>query len=104
KVILGRDAAQQFDKYIALIASSISANGGRSCINASAIWTPANADEIAHALARKLAEIKPLPADHLDAQIAIFANPTMAERMNSMIEGNMAGAIDLCEKIRGTPR
>src|SRR3989440_10239600 len=89
KVILGADAAKQFEKYIDLIASSISANGGRSCINASAVWTPSNAHEIAEALAEKLSEIKPLPADHPDAQIAIFANPAMAERMNGMIEGNM---------------
>jgi len=104
KVILGKDAAAQFEKYIDLIASSISANGGRSCINASAVWTPTNADQIADALAKKLSEIKPLPADHPDAQIAIFANPAMAERMNAMIEGNMGSAVDLCAKYRGTPR
>jgi len=104
KVILGADAAKQFDKYIDLIASSISANGGRSCINASAVWTPSNGDQIAQAIARKLADIKPLPVDHPDAQIAIFANPAMAERMNAMIEGNMGSAEDLCQKIRGTPR
>ena len=28
----------------AIIAASIAANGGRSCINASGIWTPKNAD------------------------------------------------------------
>src|SRR5258705_7241178 len=68
KVILGADAAKNFEKYIDLIASSISANGGRSCINPSAVWTPRNADQIADALAKKLSEIKPLPADHPDAQ------------------------------------
>ncbi|HXE53702.1 MAG TPA: aldehyde dehydrogenase family protein, partial [Tepidisphaeraceae bacterium] len=50
KVILGEDAADEWEKHIDLMASSIAANGGRSCINASAIWTPKNADKIADAL------------------------------------------------------
>jgi acyl-CoA reductase-like NAD-dependent aldehyde dehydrogenase len=104
KVILGPDGAADFEKHVDLMASSIAANGGRSCINASAVWTPANADAIARAIAQKLAAIKPLPADHPDAQIAAFANPAMPQRMNAMIEGNMAGAVDVCQQIRGTPR
>ena len=40
KVILGEDAADEWEKYLDLIVSSIAANGGRSCINASAVWTP----------------------------------------------------------------
>ncbi len=104
KVILGEDAAVDFEKYVDLMVSSIAANGGRSCINASAIWTPTNADAIADAVARKLSAIRPLPADHPEAQIAAFANPIMPQRMNAIIEGNMPGALDICEKIRGTPR
>ena len=83
----------------------IAGNAGRSCLNASGVWTPKNADKIASAIAQRLAEIKPLPADHPDAKLAIFANPTMAERMNAMIEGNMnGGAVDVCQQLRGTPR
>ncbi len=104
KVILGEDAADEFDKYVDIMAASIAANGGRSCINASAVWTPKNADAIADAIARKLAAIKPLPADDPDAQIAAFANPAMPQRMNDIIEGNMTDAVDVCEKLRGTPR
>jgi acyl-CoA reductase-like NAD-dependent aldehyde dehydrogenase len=104
KVILGPDAAQNFEPYIDLIASSISANGGRSCINTSAIWTPKNADQIAHAVAQKLSEIKPLPADDPNAQLAIFANPAMAERMNTSIESALPGARDVVHEIRNTPR
>src|SRR5205085_11100171 len=48
--------------------------------------------------------IKPVPADDPNAKIAIFANPTMAERMNGMIDGLMPGARDVCQEIRGTPR
>ena len=104
KVILGADAADDFEKHVDLMASSIAANGGRSCINASAVWTPKNADAIADAIARGLAAIKPLPADDPDAQIAAFANPAMPQRMNAIIDGNLPDAVDVCEKLRGTPR
>ena len=50
KVILGDDAADEWEKHIDLMVGSIAANGGRSCINASAVWTPKNADKIADAL------------------------------------------------------
>src|SRR3954470_5240123 len=80
KVILGDDAADEWEKYIDVITQSISANGGRSCINASSVWTPKHADKIAHVIAEKLADWKALPADHPDAKLAAFANPTMPER------------------------
>ncbi len=104
KVILGDDAAGEWEKYIDLMVGSIAANGGRSCINASAVWTPRNADKIADALAKRLATIQALPADNPDAQIAAFANPQMPQRINAMIDGAMAGATDLTLKHRGTPR
>jgi aldehyde dehydrogenase family protein len=104
KVILGDDAADDWEQYIDLMVGSIAANGGRSCINASAVWTPKNADKIADALARKLATIRALPADHPDAQIAAFANPQMPQRINAMIDGALAGATDLTLQHRGTPR
>jgi acyl-CoA reductase-like NAD-dependent aldehyde dehydrogenase len=104
KVILGEDAADEWEKHVDLIASSIAANGGRSCINASGVWTPKNADKIGEALARKLATVKALPADHPDAQIAAFANPQMAVRMSAMIDGALPGARDLTAEFRGSPR
>lgn len=104
KVLLGDDASGEWEKYIDLMVGSIAANGGRSCINASAVWTPRNADKIADALAKKLATVKALPADDPDAQIAAFANPQMPQRINAMIDGAMNGATDLTLKHRGTPR
>jgi acyl-CoA reductase-like NAD-dependent aldehyde dehydrogenase len=106
KVILGEDAANDWEKYVDLMAASIAANGGRSCINASAVYTPKNADKIAEALAKKLATVQALPADDPNAQIAAFANPAMAERMNGAIDAllQVEGAEDLTQKIRGTPR
>ena len=104
KVILGNDAADEWEKYVDLIVSSVSANGGRSCINASAIWTPKNADKIADAVARKLATVQALPADDPNAQIAAFANPQMAIRMSGMIDAALPGARELTAEIRGTHR
>lgn len=104
KVILGEDAAGEWEKYIDLIVSSIAANGGRSCINASAVWTPKNGDKIAEAVAKKLATVKALPADHPNAQIAAFANPQMAVRMSAMIDGALPGARELTAEFRGSPR
>ena len=106
KIILGEDAADRWQQYTDLTAASIAANGGRSCINASSVWTPKNADQIAEALAKKLATVKALPADDPKAEIAAFSNPAMAERMNASIDAMLAagGAVDLTEKFRGTPR
>lgn len=104
KVILGEDAADEWEKYVDLMASSIAANGGRSCINASAIWTPGNADKIAEALARKLATVKALPADDPEAQLAAFANPQMATRISAMIDGLLPGSRELTAEFRGSPR
>ena len=104
KVILGEDAADEWEKHIDLIVASISANGGRSCINASAVWTPKNADKIADAVAKKLSQIKALPADDPNAQIAGFANSQMATRISAMIDGLLPGARELTAEMRGTPR
>lgn len=104
KIILGDDAADDWEDYVDLIVSSIAANGGRSCINASAVWTPKNGRKLAEAVATKLAIVKALPADHPYAQIAAFANPVMPVRMNSMIDGLLPGAEDLTERLRGSPR
>jgi acyl-CoA reductase-like NAD-dependent aldehyde dehydrogenase len=104
KVILGEDAADEWEKYVDLIVASISANGGRSCINASAVWTPKNADKIADAVARKLAQVKALPADDPNAQIAGFANSQMATRISAMIDGLLPGARELTAEMRGSPR
>ena len=106
KVILGDDAAEEWPKYIDLIASSIAANGGRSCINASSVWTPKYAKEIADALGKKLSTVQALPADDPKAEIAAFANPQMAVRMNAAIDSMLSagGAEDVTMKHRGSPR
>lgn len=106
KIILGEDAADDWPQYVDLMASSIAANGGRSCINASGVWTPRNGRAIAEALAAKLAKIEALPADDPRAEIAAFSNAAVAEGTSAMIDQGLRerGAEDLTERVRGTPR
>jgi hypothetical protein len=106
KVVLGEDTAERWEQHIDLMVSSIAANGGRSCINASAIWTPANGRAIADALAQRLAKVVALPADHPDAQIAAFANPQTAQRISASIDQSLRvpGAEDLTARHRGGER
>ena len=106
KVVLGEDAADSWPDYIDLMVESVCANGGRSCINASAVWTPRHGREIAEAMAERMAKIIPRPWDDPGAQISAFANPDIAERISGMIDGLLAtpGAEDLVLKHRGTPR
>ena len=108
KVVLGDDAAGEghWERYVELMVSSIAANGGRSCINASAVWTPANGRAIADELAQRLARVAALPADHPDAQIAAFANPQVAQRISASIDQSLRlpGAEDLTARYRGGDR
>lgn len=106
KVILGEDGADEWDRHIDMMVSSILANGGRSCINASGVWTPKNGRAIADALAERLASITALPADDPNAQIAAFANPKMPALLSTMIDNELQapGAIDLTEQRRSSSR
>jgi acyl-CoA reductase-like NAD-dependent aldehyde dehydrogenase len=106
KVLLGDDTADDWERHLDLITSSIVANGGRSCINASAVWTPRHGRAIADALAERLAKVEALPVEDPNATIAAFANPAMAERISAMIDHELrvAGAVDLTHSRRGSSR
>jgi len=102
KVLVGADKIANWDQYVDVIAASIADNGGRSCINASAVIVPSHGAELADALARKLAVLKPLPANDPNAGLAGFANPKMAEYIESAIEEGLKtpGATDVTAKYR----
>jgi acyl-CoA reductase-like NAD-dependent aldehyde dehydrogenase len=75
-------------------------------VNASGIWTPKNADKIAETVAKKLASYQPRAWDDPNCEIAGFAKPEVAEAIDAMITEALKtpGAVDVTEKIRGTPR
>jgi len=106
KILLGEDQAARWPEFLDLMAASISENGGRSCINASAVVTPAHAAEIAEALAQKLGSLAPLPAADEGAALSAFANPKMAEAIDAAIESGLQtpGAIEVTVHHRQGPR
>lgn len=106
KILLDDQSADDWEKHIDLIEASIAANGGRSCINASSVWTPKNGRAIADGLAIRLSKVQAYPADHHDASIAAFANPLLAERISAMIDHDLRadGTTDVTESLRGSPR
>lgn len=106
KIIIGEDCVDDWEQYLDVMVASIADNGGRSCVNASAVWTPAHAEEISEALAKRLAQIVPRAADDENAQLAPFVDPTVAARINSIIEQGLTepGACDVTAAYRDGER
>src|SRR6185369_13738054 len=104
KVIIGEDCVDEWEQYLDVIVASIADNGGRSCVNASAVWTPRHADAIGEALAARLAQIVPRAAEDPQAQLAPFVDPQIAARINAIIEQGLLepGARDVTAAHRET--
>lgn len=103
KVLLGDDLADDWEKYLDVMVASITENGGRSCINASGVWTTRHGREIAEALAERVAKITPRDAEDPDALLAPFANADVAKRISAIVDSGLRepGAADVTEKVRG---
>jgi Aldehyde dehydrogenase family len=106
KIIIGEDCIDDWEKYLDVMVASIADNGGRSCVNASAVWAPAHVEEISEALAKKLAQIVPRTADDENAQIAPFVDPQIATRINAIIDQGLTepGARDVTAAYRDGER
>ena len=106
KILIGEDCIENWRDYLDVIAGAISDNGGRSCINASAVVVPRYAAEIADALAQKLGPLQPTANDDPNARLSGFANPKMADFIEASIEDGLTtpGAEDVTAKYRGGPR
>ena len=106
KFLIGDDCIENWRDYIDVMAASISDNGGRSCINASAILVPKYAAEIADALAQKIGPFAPLPNSDENARLSGFANVKMADFIDTQIEDGLKtpGATDVTAKYRNGPR
>ena len=102
KLFIGRDRIGNWKDYIDLIAASVVENGGRSCVNASGVWVPSHAREIAEALAERLAKVEPRAADDDRAEIAPFVDPAVAARISQQIDAGLhePGAEDVTAKYR----
>ncbi len=106
KVVIGEDCADEWEKYLDVMVASIAANSGRSCVNASSVWTPRHAKKIAEALAERLSKIVPRAADDPEAELSPFADGGVASRISKMIDGDLytPGARDVSLGYRGADR
>jgi acyl-CoA reductase-like NAD-dependent aldehyde dehydrogenase len=97
KIVIGEDCIDDWEKYLDVMVDSIVDNGGRSCVNASGIWVPSHAKEIAEALAKRFAEIAPRAADDDNAKLAPFTDANVASRISQLIDQglNEPGATDV---------
>jgi hypothetical protein len=102
KVLVGNDWADRWPTFLDVLVSSVADNGGRSCINASAVVVPRHGREIAEALAEKLATIVPRAANDEGAVLSAFANPKMADYIDSAIEEGLktSGAEEVTARHR----
>ncbi len=106
KVLVGADLAADWEKHLDIMVESVSANGGRSCINASSVMVPSHFEEISNAMAKKLAAIEPRARDDEDALLCGFANADFAKAMDEAIDEELKtpGAVDLTAKYRDGSR
>ena len=100
KVVL--DVGEEWPRYLDLMVSSITENGGRSCVNASGIWVTSHAGEVAEALAERFGALGPRAEDDPEAQLAPFADPDVARRISAHIDSELLvpGAVDLTARYR----
>ena len=103
KILVGDDQVDRWEDFLDVMADSVFLNSGRGCINCSGIWASRHTREIADALARRLAEVRPLPPDHPDASLAAFTVPGVADAITQSIDADLKapGVTDVTAKYRG---
>jgi acyl-CoA reductase-like NAD-dependent aldehyde dehydrogenase len=106
KILFGDDQVDDWERYLDIMVDSVFANSGRGCINCSGIWASRHTREIADALARRLAAIRPLPPDHPEASLAAFTVPGTADAISQSIDADLrqAGTEDVTAWYRDGSR
>src|SRR5436190_159554 len=106
KILLGDDKVDDWRKYLDLMVDSVLVNSGRGCINCSGIWASRHTEEIADALAKKLAAVRPLPPEHPESSLAAFTVPGTADAISKSIDADLQqpGVVDVTAKYRDAPR
>jgi acyl-CoA reductase-like NAD-dependent aldehyde dehydrogenase len=101
KILIGDDCVDQWEKYLDAIVESVFSNGGRSCINASAIFASQHTEAIARALADKLGPVEVKKPSDPSAALAAFTTPGMAKGVWGMIESDLqeTGVTDLTSQF-----
>jgi len=103
KILIGDDQVDRWEDFLDVMVDSVFLNSGRGCINCSGIWASRHTREIADALARRLAEVRPLPPDHPDATLAAFTVPGVADAITQSIDADLKapGVTDVTATYRG---
>src|SRR5213594_2452040 len=86
KILIGDDQVDRWEQFLDVLTDSVFLNNGRGCINCSGIWASRHTREIAAAIARRLADVRPLPPDHPEASLAAFTVPGVAEAISKEID------------------
>jgi len=106
KILLGDDQVDRWETYLDVMVESVLLNSGRSCINCSGIWASRHSRDIADAIARRLAEVRPLPPEHPEAALAAFTVPGVAEAISQAIDADLQapGVTDVTAAYRDGSR
>lgn len=89
KILLGDDQVDHWEKYLDIMVESVVGNSGRSCINCSGIWASRHTREIADAVSRRLAALRPLLPDDPEAALAAFTVPGVADAISQAIDADL---------------
>jgi acyl-CoA reductase-like NAD-dependent aldehyde dehydrogenase len=89
KIILGDDQADNWEKYVDIMADSVFINSGRGCINCSGVWTPRHGRKIAEAIAAKIGPVTPLPPEDPKSALAAFTVAGQADAINVQIDNDV---------------
>jgi acyl-CoA reductase-like NAD-dependent aldehyde dehydrogenase len=106
KILLGDDQVDRWEQFLDVMVDSVFVNSGRGCINCSGIWASRHTRDIAEAVARRLAEVRPLPPDHPEASLAAFTVPGVADAISQAIDADLQapGVTDVTARHREGPR
>src|SRR6059036_660855 len=86
KILIGDDQVDRWEQFLDVMIDSVFLNSGRGCINCSSIWASRYTREIADAIARRLADVRPLPPDHPEASLAAFTVAGTAAAISQAID------------------
>jgi acyl-CoA reductase-like NAD-dependent aldehyde dehydrogenase len=106
KILIGDDQVDNWERYLDVMVESVFINSGRGCINCSGIWASRHTRDIADAVAKKLADVRPLAPDHPDASLAAFTVPGQAEAISQSIDQDLQqpGVTDVTARYREVSR
>jgi acyl-CoA reductase-like NAD-dependent aldehyde dehydrogenase len=106
KILLGDDQVDRWEQFLDVMVDSVFVNSGRGCINCSGVWASRHTRDIAAALARRLAAVRPLPPDHPDASLAAFTVAGVADAIARAIDADLQapGVTDVTAAYREGPR